>query len=77
MKADALSRCPGFNTGNSANNHLILLPFNQFKGMPKSITKKLRALSQSNSTPEFTLMVAKTENPSVMNEDLDAQVKLY
>jgi len=45
MKADALSHCPDFDIGNSANNHLIVLPLNQFKGMPKSVTKMLRALS--------------------------------
>jgi hypothetical protein len=26
MKADALSRCPNFNTGNPVNEHLIVLP---------------------------------------------------
>ena len=45
MKADALSHHPDFNTGNSANNHLIVLPINRFKGMPKSIAKMLKALS--------------------------------
>jgi len=77
MKADALSHHPDFNTGNSANNHPIVLPIDQFKGMPKSVTKTLKALSQSNSTPEFTLAVVETEEPSLENEDLDAKVKLY
>jgi hypothetical protein len=45
--------------------------------MPKSVTKKLRALSQSNFTPEFTLAVAETENSGVTDEDLDTQVKLH
>jgi hypothetical protein len=75
MKADALSHHPDFNTGNSANNHLIVLPLDQFKEMPKSIAKMLGALSQSNSTSEFTLAVAETEES--MSEDIDAKVKLY
>ena len=45
MKADALSPHPDFDTGNSANNHLIVLPLDQFKGMPKSVAKTLGALS--------------------------------
>jgi hypothetical protein len=77
MKADALSHRPDFDIGNSANNHLIVLPLDQFKGMPKSITKTLEALSQSNFTSKFTLAVAETEEPYFRNEDLDAKVKLY
>jgi hypothetical protein len=77
MKADALSHCPNFTIGNSANNHLIVLLLDQFKGMPKSITRTLGALSQSNSTSEFTLAVAETEEPNLENENLDAKEKLY
>jgi hypothetical protein len=43
--------------------------------MPESITKKLKALSQSNSTLEFTLAVAETEEP--MSVGLDTKIKLY
>jgi hypothetical protein len=43
--------------------------------MPKSIAKTLGALSQSNSTSEFTLTVAEIEESA--SEDLDAKVKLY
>jgi len=77
MKADALSCCPDFDTGNLANNHLIVLPLDQFKGMPKSVAKTLRALSQSNSTSEFTLEAAEIEEPNLESVDLDAKVKLY
>ena len=77
MKADALSCCPDFDTGNSANNHLIVLPLDPFKGMPKSVTKTIGALSQSNSTSEFTLAVVKTKEPNLESADLDAKVKLY
>ena len=77
MKADALSRRPDFDTGNSANNHLIVLPLDRFKGMPKSIAKTLGALSQSNSTSEFTLRAAELEEPNLESTDLDAKVKLY
>jgi hypothetical protein len=77
MKADALSWHPDFNTGNSANNHLIVLPLDRFKGMPKSVAKMLGALSQSNSTSEFTLGATKIEETTFGNEDLDARIKLY
>jgi len=48
MKADALSHCPDFDTGNPINEHLIILPLNRFKGMPESIARTLGM--QSNST---------------------------
>jgi hypothetical protein len=76
MKADALSRRPDFDTENMANNHLIVLPLDRFKGMPKSVAKTLRALSQSNSTSEFTLKATEIELP-FGNKELDDQVKLY
>jgi hypothetical protein len=67
MKADALSRCPDFDTGNPANEHLIVLPLDRFKGMPESVAR----LSQSNSTSEITLAVADLDP----EEPLDEQVK--
>jgi hypothetical protein len=67
MKADALSRRPNFDMGNPANDHLIVLPLDQFKGMPESVAK----LSQSNSTSEITLAVAGLDP----EEPLDEQVK--
>jgi hypothetical protein len=45
MKADALSHRPDFDIENTASNHLIVLPLDQFKGMPESVAKMLRALS--------------------------------
>ena len=36
-KADALSRGPDYNTGNPANEHLIVLPHDRFVGMPPEI----------------------------------------
>ena len=77
MKADTFSRRPNFDTENTANNHLIVLPLDRFKGMPESVTKTLRALSQSNSTFEFTLRATEIEEPIYDRGDLDAQVKLY
>jgi hypothetical protein len=41
MKANALSRHPDFDTGNPMNEHLIVLPLNRFKEMPKSVAKTL------------------------------------
>jgi hypothetical protein len=75
MKADALSRCPDFNTGNPENEHLIVLPLNRFKGMLKSVAKTLGM--QSNSTSEISLAVAGLEDNTFENENLDARVKLY
>jgi len=75
MKADALSHRPNFDTGNPMNEHLIVLPLDQFKGMPKSIAEALKA--QSNSTSEITLAVAGLEDSTLEEESLDARVKLY
>jgi hypothetical protein len=60
MKADALSHRPNFDTGNPMNEHLIILPLDRFKGMPKSIARTLGM--QSNSTSEITLAVAELED---------------
>jgi hypothetical protein len=75
MKANALSHRPDFDTGNPMNEHLIVLPLNQFKGMPESIAEALKA--QSNSTSEITLAVAGLEDSTLEQESLDARVKLY
>ena len=75
MKADALSHRPDFDTGNPMNEHLIVLPLNQFKGMPESIAEALKA--QSNSTSEITLTVAGLEDGTLKEENLDTKVKLY
>ena len=75
MKANALSRRPDFDTGNPENEHLIVLPFNQFKGMPKSVAKTLG--TQSNSTSEISLAVAGLEEGTSKEGNLDARVKLY
>jgi len=75
MKADALSHCPNFDIGNPINEHLIVLPLDQFKGMPKSVTRTLGR--QSNSTSKITLAVAELEDGTLEEENLDARVKLY
>jgi len=49
MKADALSHYPNFNTRNLINEHLIVLPLNCFKGMPKSVAKTLNTASNTTS----------------------------
>ena len=77
MKANALSRRPDFDIENTANNHFIVLPLDQFKGMPESVTKMLGALSQSNSTSKFTLGATEIEEPTIESGSLDAKVKLY
>jgi hypothetical protein len=75
MKADALSRRPNIDTGNPMNEHLIILPLNWFKGMPKSVTNLLGALS--NSTSKITLTVAGLEDSTLEDKSLDAKVKLH
>jgi hypothetical protein len=75
MKADALSHCPNFDTGNPVNEHLIILPLDQFKEMPESVAKTL--VMQSNSTSKITLAVAGLEDSTLKDENLDAKVKLY
>ena len=75
MKANALSHRPDFDTGNPMNEHLIVLPLNHFKGMPKSVARTLGR--QSNSTSKITLAVAELEDGTLKEENLDARVKLY
>ena len=73
MKADALSRCPDFDTRNPINDHLVVLPLDRFKGMPESITKVLGV--QSNSTSKITLTQGELENTTLDSESLDDKVK--
>jgi hypothetical protein len=75
IKADALSRCPNFDTGNPINEHLIILPLDHFKEMPESVAKTLGM--QSNSTSEISLAVAGLEDGTLEEENLDTRVKLY
>ena len=75
MKANALSRHPDFDTGNPENEHLIVLPLDQFKGMPESVARTLG--TQSNSTSEISLAVAGLEDGTLEEDYLDARVKLY
>jgi hypothetical protein len=64
MKADALSRRPDFDTGNPANDYLIVLPLDRFKGMPESVAK----LSQSNLTSEIILAVTSLDPEESLDE---------
>jgi hypothetical protein len=66
MKADALSRCPDFDTGNMANEHLIVLPLDCFKGMPQSV---LQALS---IPPTISLNVLGIEDEAFNANHLEA-----
>jgi hypothetical protein len=75
MKADALSRCPDFNTGNPINDHLVVLPLDRFKGMPESIAKLLGM--QSNSTSKITLRQGDLEGTNLNSKSLDDKVKRY
>ncbi len=71
MKADTLSHCPDFNTGNSSNDHLIVLPLDQFKGMPQSVLQAL-------SIPlDMSLNVLGIEDEGFNANHLKAKVKLY
>jgi len=71
MKADALSHCPNFNTRNSLNEHLIVLPLDCFKGMPQSV---LQALSIPFT---LSLNVLGIKDEGFDANHLKAQVKLY
>jgi len=71
MKADALSRHPNFDTGNTLNEHLIVLPLDQFKDMPKSILDTLSIPST------LSLNVLGIEEEAFNANHLEAKVKLY
>ncbi len=71
MKADALSCCPNFDTGNSLNKHLIVLPLDRFIGMPQSV---LQALSIPST---LSLNVLGIEDEGFNANHLKAKVKLY
>ncbi len=71
MKADTLSHCPDFDTRNSSNEHLIVLPLNHFIGMPQSI---LQALSIPST---ISLNVLGIEDKGFDANHLEAKVKLY
>ncbi len=71
MKADTLSCHPDFDTGNSSNDHLIVLPLDHFVGMPQSI---LKALSIPST---ISLNVLGIEDEGFDANHLEAQVKLY
>ena len=71
MKADALSHCPDFDTSNSSNGHLIVLPLDCFIGMPQSV---LQALSIPTT---ISLNVLGIKDKGFNTNHLEAQVKLY
>jgi len=70
IKADALSCRPDFDTGNSSNDHLIVLPLDRFIGMPQSV---LQALSIPST---MSLNVLGIKNEGFDANHLEAQVKL-
>ncbi len=71
MKADALSCCPDFDTGNSSNDHLIVLPLDCFISMSQSV---LQALSIPSP---MSLNVLGIKYKGFDTNHLEAQVKLY
>src|SRR5216683_5622567 len=71
MKADALSCHPDFDTGNSLNEHLIVLPLNCFKGMPQSV---LQALSIPST---MSLNILRIKDKDFNANHLKAKVKLF
>ncbi len=71
MKADALSHCPNFDTRNSSNEHLIVLPLDCFIGMPWSVLQALSILSTLSRN------VLEVKNEGFNANHLEAQVKLY
>ena len=71
MKADALSHCPNFDTGNFLNEHLIVLPLDHFIGM-------LQSMLQALSIPSIlSLNVLGIEDEGFDANYLEAKVKLY
>ncbi len=71
IKADALSCHPDFDTGNSSNEHLIVLPLDHFIGMPQSV---LQALSIPS---DMSLNVLGIKDEAFDANHLEAKVKLY
>jgi len=71
MKADALSRCPNFNTRNSSNEHLLVLPRDCFLGMPHSMLQALPI------PPTLSLTILRIKDEGFNANHLEAKVKLY
>jgi hypothetical protein len=71
IKANALSCHPDFDTRNTTNEHLIVLPLNCFKGMPQSV---LQALSIPLT---LSLNVLRIKDNAFDINHLESQVKLY
>ena len=65
------SHQPDFDTGNTLNEHLIVLPLDCFIGMPQSV---LKALSIPST---MSLNVLGIEDKGFDANHLEAQVKLY
>ena len=70
MKANTLSHHPDFDTGNSMNEHLIVLLWDRFKGMPEDVLQ-LYCSTGTNSSPIITALDPEPKDPST----LDQQVK--
>ena len=88
-KADTLSCCPDYNTGNPANKHLIVLPHDCFVNMPHEIQETMHphlhlecAICNLDDilTPKSDLQANVTglgeENDTVLEDNLDNQVKI-
>jgi len=71
MRADALYCRPNFDTGNTANEHLIVLPLNWFNSMPQSILQALPIPST------ISLNVLGIKDKGFDANHLEVQVKLY
>ncbi len=70
--------------GNFTNNHLIVLPLDQFTNMPPSILESLKwhphiecsACKQETGTLSLAVMGLGEENDTVIEDNLDNQVKI-
>ncbi len=82
-KVDALSHWPDYDTGNFNNDHLIILPLDQFRGMPPSILESLKqhphiecsACEQEMETLSLAVMGLGEENDTIIKDNLDNRIK--
>jgi len=64
-KADLLSRCPDYDTGNTSNDHLIVLPLSRFANMSPDLLATFQ--------PDSLSIQAGTSEPSLDEQIVTAQ----
>jgi hypothetical protein len=88
-KADALSCCPDYNTGNPANEHLIILPHDHFVNMPHKIQETMQPhphlecavcdlddILAIKSDTQANVAGLGEENDTIMEDNLDNWAKI-